>query len=213
MPARDYKRIRDNDQGPNTGGMGAVASRELADPALLQRIEDELVKPTVAGLQKDGLKYRGFLYFGIMLTPNGPQMIEFNCRFGDPEAEAVMPMLRGDFAKYCLAGANGDLTPAHISFADGWSVCLILASAGYPASSLSGDVISGLDQVSDARVYHCGTRQNASGQFETNGGRVLAVVAQGTTRNAARDLAYANAEKISFDGRQRRTDIAKLHFE
>jgi len=213
MPARDYKRIRDNDQGPNTGGMGAVASRELADPVLLQRIENELVKPTVAGLQKDGLKYRGFLYFGIMLTPNGPQMIEFNCRFGDPEAEAVMPMLRGDFAKYCLAGANGDLTPAHISFADGWSVCLILASAGYPASSLSGDVISGLDQVSDARVYHCGTRQNASGQFETNGGRVLAVVAQGTTRNAARDLAYANAEKISFDGRQRRTDIAKLHFE
>jgi len=135
MPARDYKRIRDNDQGPNTGGMGAVASRELADPALLQRIEDELVKPTVAGLQKDGLKYRGFLYFGIMLTPNGPQMIEFNCRFGDPEAEAVMPMVRGDFAQYCFAGAKGELTPSHISFAEGWSVCVILASAGYPASS------------------------------------------------------------------------------
>jgi len=213
MPARDYKRIRDNDQGPNTGGMGAVASRDLADPALIARIENELVKPTVAGLQKDGLKYRGFLYFGIMLTPQGPQMIEFNCRFGDPEAEAVMPMVRGDFASYCFAGAQGKIEPALISFAEGWSVCVILASAGYPASSRSGDVISGLDQVSGAGVFHCGTRQNAAGSFETSGGRVLAVVAQGDTRHAARDLAYANAEKISFDGRQRRTDIAKMHFE
>lgn len=212
MPARDYKRIRDNDQGPNTGGMGAVASRGLAEPELLQRIEDELVKPTVAGLQKDGLKYRGFLYFGIMLTPDGPQMIEYNCRFGDPEAEAVMPMVQGDFAGYCFAGAKGELDPSLISFAEGWSVCVILASAGYPASSHSGDVISGLEEVSGARVYHCGTRKNAEGQFETNGGRVLAVVAQGSTRVAARDQAYANAEKVTFDGRQRRTDIAKMHF-
>ena len=213
MPARDYKRIRDNDKGPNTGGMGAVASRELAEPELLQRIENELVKPTVAGLQKDGLKYRGFLYFGIMLTPDGPQMIEFNCRFGDPEAEAVMPMLRGDFAQYCFAGAKGELTPSLISFAEGWSVCVILASAGYPASSHSGDVMSGLDEVDSARVYHCGTRKNSAGEFETNGGRVLAVVAQGETRTEAREKAYLNAEKISFAGRQRRTDIAKLHFE
>lgn len=213
MPARDYKRIRDNDQGPNTGGMGAVASRELADPELLQRIENELVKPTVAGLQKDGLKYRGFLYFGIMLTPDGPQMIEFNCRFGDPEAEAVMPMVRGDFAGYCFAGAKGELTPSLISFAEGWSVCVILASGGYPASSHSGDVMSGIETVETARVYHCGTRKNSSGQFETNGGRVLAVVAQGATRVEAREKAYLNAEKITFDGRQRRTDIARMHFE
>jgi phosphoribosylamine--glycine ligase len=213
MPARDYKRIRDNDQGPNTGGMGAVASRELADPELLQRIENELVKPTVTGLQKDGLKYRGFLYFGIMLTPDGPQMIEFNCRFGDPEAEAVMPMVRGDFAGYCFAGAKGELTPSLISFAEGWSVCVILASGGYPASSHSGDVMSGIEAVETARVYHCGTRKNSSGQFETNGGRVLAVVAQGATRVEAREKAYLNAEKITFDGRQRRTDIARMHFE
>ena len=213
MPARDYKRIRDNDEGPNTGGMGAVASRELAEPELLQRIENELVKPTVAGLRKDGLKYRGFLYFGIMLTPDGPQMIEFNCRFGDPEAEAVMPMMQGDFAQYCFAGAKGELTPSLISFADGWSICVILASAGYPASSHSGDVISGLEEVNGARVYHCGTRKNSAGRFETNGGRVLAVVAQGDTRNAAREKAYAEAEKVIFDGRQRRTDIAKMHFE
>jgi len=140
-------------------------------------------------------------------------MLEYNCRFGDPEAEAVLPMVRGDFAQYCLAGANGRLTPDLIHFADGWSVCVILASAGYPASSHSGDVISGLDQVSGARVYHCGTRKNTAGQFETNGGRVLAVVAQGGTRVMARDTAYANAAKLNFDGQQRRSDIAKMHFE
>jgi len=213
MPARDYKRIRDNDQGPNTGGMGAVASRDLADAALMQRIEKEMIAPTVAGLTKDGLRYRGFLYFGIMLTPTGPQMLEYNCRFGDPEAEAVLPMVRGDFAQYCLAGSNGNLTPDLIHFADGWSVCVIQASAGYPASSHSGDVISGLDEVSGARVYHCGTRKNTAGQFETNGGRVLAVVAQGSSRIAARDAAYANATKIAFDGQQSRSDIARMHFE
>ena len=213
MPARDYKRIRDNDQGPNTGGMGAVASLELADPALMQRIEREIVQPTVQGILKDGLKYRGFLYFGLMLTPNGPQVIEYNCRFGDPEAEAVLPMLRGDFATYAFEAAKGNLQPDLIQFAPGWSICLISASAGYPASSHSGDVISGLEAVSGARVYHCGTKQNASGQFETNGGRVLAVVAQGTTRVEAREKAYVESAKVTFDGLQRRSDIGKMHFE
>ncbi|MCX6852965.1 MAG: phosphoribosylamine--glycine ligase [Verrucomicrobia bacterium] len=213
MPARDYKRIRDNDQGPNTGGMGAVASLELADPALMQRIEREIVQPTVQGILKDGLKYRGFLYFGLMLTPNGPQVIEYNCRFGDPEAEAVLPMLRGDFATYAFEAAKGNLLPELISFQPGWSICLISASAGYPASSRNGDVISGLEAVSGARVYHCGTKKNPAGQFETNGGRVLAVVAQGATRVEAREKAYSESTKINFDGLQRRSDIGKMHFE
>lgn len=213
MPARDYKRIRDNDQGPNTGGMGAVASLELADTALMKRIEEEIVKPTVQGILKDGLTYRGFLYFGLMLTPDGPQVIEYNCRFGDPEAEAVLPMLRGDFATYVFEAAKGNLQPKLISFEPGWSICLISASAGYPASSHSGDVISGLAAVEDARVYHCGTKRNAAGQFETNGGRVLAVVAQGATRVGAREKAYAESAKITFDGLQRRSDIGKMHFE
>ena len=212
MPARDYKRIRDNDEGPNTGGMGAVASMQLAEPGIMARIEREIVQPTVAGLQKDGLKYRGFLYFGLMLTPSGPHVIEYNCRFGDPEAEAVLPMVRGDFASYCMAGAKGELDAGLIHFATGWSVCVILASAGYPASSRNGDVISGLEAVSGAQVYHCGTRKNAAGDFETNGGRVLAVVSQGTTREEARDAAYAGTESISFAGRQHRSDIATLHF-
>ncbi len=213
MPARDYKRIRDNDQGPNTGGMGAVASLQLADAALMQQIEDTIVRPTVNGLRNDGLRYRGFLYFGLMLTPTGPHVIEYNCRFGDPEAEAVLPMVRGDFAAYCLAGAKGQLDPALISFAEGWSICLIMASGGYPASARSGDIISGLASVVDARVFHCGTRRSAEGQFESNGGRVLAVVAQGASREAARDLAYLNLRRISFAGAQHRSDIGTLHFE
>lgn len=213
MPARDYKRIRDNDQGPNTGGMGAVASLELADTALMQRIEREIVKPTVEGIRKDGLRYRGFLYFGLMLTPTGPQVIEYNCRFGDPEAEAVLPMVRGDFANYVFEAAKGNLKPELIQFAPGWSICLISASAGYPASAHSGDVISGLEKVSGVRVYHCGTKKNTAGQFETNGGRVLAVVAQGATRVEAREKAYAESAKITFDGLQRRSDIGRMHFE
>lgn len=213
MPARDYKRIRDNDEGPNTGGMGAVASRALADPALMERIEREIVRPTVDGLQKDGLRYRGFLYFGLMLTPQGPQVLEYNCRFGDPEAEAVLPMVRGDFATYVLHAASGSLRPELIHFAEGWSICVISASAGYPASSRSGDLIHGLEAVAGARVYHCGTRRNAQGGFETHGGRVLAVVAQGATREEARAKAMAESAKVTFDGLQRRSDIGRMHFE
>ncbi len=213
MPARDYKRIGDNDEGPNTGGMGAVASRQLVDEVMLADIEERIVKPTVTGLRKDGLPYRGFLYFGIMLTPNGPQMLEYNCRFGDPEAEAVLPMVRGDFVSYLFNAAKGELKPELIHFAEGWSICVILASAGYPVTSRNGDKISGLHGDNGVRVFHCGTKKSEDGIFETNGGRVLAVVAQGGTREEARTQAYEAAEKISFDGLQRRTDIAKLHFE
>ena len=205
-PARDYKRLQDGDEGPNTGGMGAVASRQLATPELIKTIEDTIVAPTVAGLQKDGLPYRGFLYFGLMLTPQGPKVIEYNCRFGDPECEAVMPLLRGDLANFCFNGAKGEFTPELISFDEGWSVCCILASAGYPASSHSGDLISGLDAC-EARVFHCGTKKTEAG-WVTNGGRVLAIVAQGATLDEARTRAHAEAAKVDFDGSQRRSDIA-----
>ncbi|MCE9520639.1 MAG: phosphoribosylamine--glycine ligase [Verrucomicrobia bacterium] len=213
MPARDYKRIGDNDLGPNTGGMGAVASRELVDAELLADIEERIIKPTVQGLKKDDLRYRGFLYIGLMLTPKGPKVLEFNCRFGDPEAEAVLPMVRGDFAWYLLSAATGELKPGLIHFAEGWSVCVILASAGYPVASRNGDRIAGLSGVNGAGVFHCGTRKNGDGTFETHGGRVLAVVAQGATRVAARDGVYETVQKISFAGLQHRTDIAQLHFE
>jgi len=211
-PARDYKRANENDQGPNTGGMGAVASRQLVSPELLATIEKDIVQPTVAGLRKENLPYRGFLYFGLMLTPTGPQIIEYNCRFGDPECQAVMPLVRGDLAGFCLAGAKGELKSDLISFDDGWSVCVILASAGYPESSRNGDKISGIESVTDARVYHSGTKNN-SGQWETNGGRVLAIVAGGSTRADAVTQAHAAADLINFDGLQRRRDIGIFNFD
>lgn len=205
-PARDYKRLKDGDEGPNTGGMGAVASRRLTDDDTIRTIEARIVAPTVAGLRQDGLPYRGFLYFGLMLTPDGPKVIEYNCRFGDPECEAVMPLLRGDLASFCYAGAKGDFRPELIDFNEGWSVCCILASAGYPASSHSGDVITGLDTC-EARVFHCGTKRVDSA-WQTAGGRVLAITATGNTLQDARTRAYAEAAKVDFHGSQRRGDIA-----
>jgi phosphoribosylamine--glycine ligase len=190
-----------------------VASRRLIDDVLMGEIEETMIKPTVQGLQADGLKYRGFLYFGLMLTRSGPRLLEYNCRFGDPEAEAVMPLVRGDFASYVFEGASGNLKPDLISFDDGWSVCLILASAGYPISSRNGDVIRGLEEVRGARVYHAGTKRNELGEFVTNGGRVLAIVHQAPTRVEAVDMTYWEAGKVDFDGCQRRSDIGRLHFD
>lgn len=211
-PARDYKRLGEGDEGPNTGGMGAVASRQLVSPELLEQIDREIVKPTVDGLIRDGLPYRGFLYFGLMLTPEGPKVIEYNCRFGDPECQAVMPLLSGDLAGFCLAGAKGEFAPELIAFSGGWSVCVVLASAGYPESSRNGDVISGLEDVKAGRVYHAGTKRNAEGRYETNGGRVLAVVSGGETREAAVALAHAEADKVTFAGAQRRRDVGICNF-
>ncbi len=211
-PARDYKRAHDGDLGPNTGGMGAVASRQLVSPELLAQIEREIVQPTVAGLRREGLPYRGFLYFGLMLTPIGPQVIEYNCRFGDPECQAVMPLVQGNLAAFCLAGAQGELREELIGFSDGWSVCVILASAGYPESSRSGDLISGLGEISNARIYHSGTRLAINGDWETNGGRVLAVVSSGDSRQEAVRLAHVAADCVAFDGLQRRHDIGILNF-
>ena len=212
-PARDYKRTLDGDLGPNTGGMGAVASRQLLSAEMLAVIEKDIIRPTVDGLRKEGLPYRGFLYFGLMLTPTGPQVIEYNCRFGDPECQAVMPLVQGDLAGFCLAGAKGELKNELISFQDGWSVGVILASAGYPETSRNGDVIHGIDSPGEHRVYHAGTRKNAQGQWETNGGRVLAVVASGSNRMEAVAKAHAAADQICFDGLQRRRDIGILNFD
>lgn len=211
-PARDYKRAQDGDMGPNTGGMGAVASRELISAEMLARIEQEIVAPTVTGMRKEGLRYRGFLYFGLMLTPSGPQVIEYNCRFGDPECQAVMPLVSGDLAGFCLQGAQGKLNASLLEFSDAWSVCVVLASAGYPESSRNGDILRGVEITSDARIYHSGTKRNASDQWETNGGRVLALVATAESREDAVAKAQAAVSRISFDGAQCRRDIGVLHF-
>jgi phosphoribosylamine--glycine ligase len=209
-PARDYKRLQNGDLGPNTGGMGAVASRKLISQELLNTIDESIVAPTVAALRSENLPYRGFLYFGLMLTTDGPKVIEYNCRFGDPECQAVMPLLKGDLAAFCLSGAMGVLDKNLISFTDDWSVCVILASHGYPETSRSGDTIHGIDSTGQ-QVFHSGTKK-VGNEWQTNGGRVLACVAQGPDRLSAVHAAHSAADKISFDGLQRRTDIGIMNF-
>jgi len=212
-PARDYKRLADGDEGLNTGGMGAVASRVLIDKDLLSLIDREVIKASVDGLISDGMDFRGFLYAGLMLTENGPMLLEYNCRFGDPEAQAVLPLVGGDFSSYLFEAATGNLQEGLISFDESWSICLVLASAGYPNSSRSDDVIRGLDSVEGVRVYHAGTKKNENGEYATNGGRVLAVVGRGNDRESAVSNSYNEAIKVSFDGDQRRSDIGRMHFE
>lgn len=215
-PARDYKRLADGDAGPNTGGMGAVAGKHLIPAELLAEIERTIIRPTVDGLVADSLPYRGFLYFGLMLTPAGPKVIEFNCRFGDPECQAVMPLVSGDLAEFCLSGARGELRPELLECRDGWGVAVILASAGYPEISRNGDEIHGLEEFDSelgARVYHAGTKLASDGKWHTHGGRVLAVVACADSLGAAANAAHHAAGKISFEGAQRRSDIGRMHFE
>ena len=150
--------------------------------------------------------------FILGLGASGPQVIEYNCRFGDPECQAVMPLVKGDLAGFCHAGAMGELRGDLLSFDEGWSVCVVLASAGYPETSRSGDRISGLDVADGCRVYHAGTRLNTEGQWETAGGRVLAVVCGAGTREKAVKAAHLAADGIRFDGLQRRRDVGILHF-
>ncbi|MEM6910792.1 MAG: phosphoribosylamine--glycine ligase [Verrucomicrobiota bacterium] len=211
-PARDYKRLGDGDEGPNTGGMGAVASLDLIEPSLLAEIENKIVQPTVAGLQADRLPYRGFLYFGVMLTEEGPQVLEYNCRFGDPECQAVMPLMEGDLAQYLLEATRGEIREELLRTQSLWSVCLVAASAGYPASSRSGDLIGGLGELEGVEVFHAGTRSGEAG-WETNGGRVLAVVAGSESRQEALERAHREMAKVRFDGKQVRSDIGRLHFD
>lgn len=210
-PARDYKRLQNGDLGPNTGGMGAVASRKLIPKELLDIIDETIVAPTVAALRSENLPYRGFLYFGLMLTPDGPKVIEYNCRFGDPECQAVMPLLSGDLASFCLNGAKGKLDKTLITFSENWSVCVIAASHGYPESSRSGDPISGIEDTPAEAIFHSGTKLLGN-QWQTHGGRVLAAVAQSPDRLTAVTAAHTALDQISFPGLQRRTDIGILHF-
>lgn len=205
--AQDHKRIFDNDEGPNTGGMGAYAPAPVVTPDIRQVVIDTILKPVVAGLKQEGITYQGCLYAGLMITADGPKVVEFNCRFGDPETQAVLPLLDGDLAQIMLACAKGTLTADMVHWKDAAACCVIMASKGYPASSHKGDVISGLDTVDDdVLVFHSGTKK-VDGSFVTNGGRVLGVTAVAPTLKDAIDKVYANVKRISFDGQQVRSDI------
>lgn len=179
----------------------------------MDRIEETIVRPTIRGLEADDMPYRGFLYFGLMLTEEGPKILEYNCRFGDPEAQAILPLMEGDFAAYLDEASRGRLDPSHVRFRDGWSVCLMAASEGYPYESGNGETIRGLDAVEDARVYHSGTRRADDGTVEAVGGRVLSTVGTAESLPEARRRAYDAMASVEFEGMHYRDDVARLHFE
>lgn len=207
IAAQDHKRIFDGDKGPNTGGMGAYAPAPVATPDIRRAVEEQILRPVIAGLKSEGITYQGCLYAGLMITAEGPKVVEFNCRFGDPETQAVLPLFDGDLAQVMYACATGTLTPDMVQWKDASACCVIMASAGYPQSSHKGDVISGLDAVDgDAIVFHSGTKKTDAG-FVTNGGRVLGVTAIAPTLREAIAKAYDNVRHISFDGQQVRSDI------
>ena len=218
VPAQDFKRIGDGDAGPNTGGMGAYAPMPHVDERAVDGIMDTAVRPLVAELRRRGIDYRGVLYAGLMLTADGPKVIEYNVRFGDPEAQVVLPLLADDAAELFLAVANGELPATPPAFSDDAAVCVVLASQGYPESPRTGDVIEGLDStgqsvaaVDGVTVFHAGTRRHtASGPFHTAGGRVLGVTAVAPTLEQARARAYAGAAPIDWEGMQMRHDIAAV---
>jgi phosphoribosylamine--glycine ligase len=209
--AQDHKRIFDGDRGPNTGGMGAFAPTPLLTPPLERRVLDEIVRPVLEGMDREGNPYRGFLYVGLMLTAEGPKVIEFNVRFGDPEAQVVLPMLDEDLSWLLASAATGALPSRPARFRPEPHVAVVLAAGGYPETAETGKVITGLDAAGrepGALVFHAGTAKR-DGAIVTAGGRVLSVVGRGPTHRAAIDIAYRAAAHVHFDGMQFRRDIGR----
>jgi phosphoribosylamine---glycine ligase len=209
-PARDYKRLRDGDQGPNTGGMGSYAPVHDLDLDVMDRVRERVLGPAVTGLYAEGRPYRGALYAGLMLTREGPMALEFNCRFGDPETQVILPLLDLDLAELLLACAEGRLATASIATLPDVAVCVILAAEGYPERPRAGDPIHGIDvaRQSGALVFHAGTGER-DGRLVTTGGRVLSVVGTGADLTAAAEHAYAAVDIIHFEGMQARRDVAR----
>jgi phosphoribosylamine--glycine ligase len=209
--AQDHKRIFDNDEGPNTGGMGAFAPSPLFDAAMQERVMREIVDPVLAGMRAEGTEYRGFLYAGLMMTAAGPKVIEYNVRFGDPEAQAVMPLIDGELLPLLAAAADGDLGDRRVAIKNAVSVGVVLASAGYPGPVTSGVPITGLypaSQLPGVTIFHSGTAL-ADKRIVTAGGRVLTIVGTGGTYQEAIDRAYEAVALISFEGMQYRRDIGR----
>lgn len=209
-PARDHKRVFDNDEGPNTGGMGAYSSDELLPAKLAARIDKEIVRPAIRGMAAEGRPYRGFLYFGLMLTADGPSVLEFNCRMGDPEAQTIIYRMDFDLAEALADCAAGKLDVAAIKWKCEPSVCVVMASQGYPASPRVGQEITGLQDaefVPGVKVFHAGTRREG-GSYYTSSGRVLGVTCGGATLSAAVKACYEGVRRIKFAGVHYRADIA-----
>jgi phosphoribosylamine--glycine ligase len=203
-PARDYKRLLDDDGGPNTGGMGGVSWPSYATPSVLDFVENGVLRPTLDGMAAEGYPYRGVLYAGLMLTPDGPRVLEFNCRFGDPEGQLILPLLHSSLFEVCAAVAAGALRPSDVRWANTRTFGVVLAAGGYPDAPQLGEPITGLDDLAgDVLAFHAGTRRDSDGRLVTSGGRVLTLV--GSDRGAV----YGAAETIAFGGKQFRSDIGR----
>jgi phosphoribosylamine--glycine ligase len=209
VPTRDHKRVFDGNEGPNTGGMGAYSTDDLLPEELRATVISKIVEPTLRGLAADGIPYQGFLYIGVMLTKSGPKVLEFNCRLGDPETQAIVARMDFDFAEVLSDVAAGTLDAAKLRWKSGASVCVVLASGGYPGKFENGKRIDGLTavvKITGVKVLHAGTKRDGDVLF-TNGGRVLGVTASGSSLNAALSTAYKACTKIRFDGMHYRKDI------
>lgn len=209
-PCQDHKRLMDGDKGPNTGGMGAFCPANTITESDMVEIESHILVPTIDALRRDGIEFRGVLYAGIMLTPAGPKVLEFNTRFGDPECQPLMARLKSDFLELALATCLGKLDQIEVAWDVRPACCVVLASEGYPEKPKTGVPIHGLEQaalVPNVHVFHAGTRRASNGQVVTAGGRVLGVTALGNTMAEARASAYAACDLISFQGKVYRTDI------
>ncbi len=211
VSSMDHKRAGDGDTGPNTGGMGTVAPNPYYTDAVAAECMEKIFLPTIRAMKAEGREFRGCLYFGLMMTPNGPKVIEYNARFGDPEAQVVLPRLKTDLVDICEAVIDEKLADLDIEWYDGAAACVVMASGGYPVAYKKGVEMFGLDengQVDGAIVYHAGTKYE-NGRFYTNGGRVLGVTAKAVTLDEALAKAYAAVNKISFEGAHFRTDIGR----
>ncbi len=211
VSSKDHKRAYDNDEGLNTGGMGTVSPNPYYTDELAEECMNTIFKPTIEAMVKEGRPFKGCLYFGLMMTPKGPKVIEYNARFGDPEAQVVLPRLKTDLVDICEAVIDERLSDLDIEWYDGAAACVVMASGGYPVSYKKGIEMFGLDengQVDGAIIYHAGTKYE-NGKFYTNGGRVLGVTAKADTLDEALEKAYAAVKKISFEGAHYRTDIGR----
>jgi len=204
--SRDYKRAFDDDMGPNTGGMGAISTEDLISAEAERVIQEKVVRPTIAGMSRDGKEYKGFLYFGLMMTSTGPKVLEFNCRLGDPETEALVMRMNFDLAALLRAAVTGDLDSVTLNWTPKVSLSLVLAAGGYPGAPKIGASIAGLDKARDCAIFHAGTKKKAD-LYYVSSGRVLNVAAAGESIGEARTKAYGAAKQIFFEGMHYRNDI------
>lgn len=214
VSSQDHKRAYDGDKGPNTGGMGTYAPAPVMTKELVAEATEKILKPVIAAMAKEGRPYKGCLYAGLMITDEGPKVVEFNARFGDPETQVVLPLLESDLVKIMLACVDGTLDSLDIKWSDGAAVCVVIASGGYPKSYKKGFVIDGIEKAkaADTLVFHAGTAEK-DGDIVTNGGRVLGVVAKAADVRTAVDKAYKGVKAISFEGAFHRNDIAHRALE